>query len=484
MRFLLHAAMKPLVRGMTAWLLLGGDGDAAGAVARIGDKPDEPSSPFDALPAEMVENIMDHLAMKEYVDLCHADPGVALKHSSRVEWRLLVAAARQVGQLSGCLPNVQQRLDALYRTVVDLYTIRAELLRPFSPDDPPEELKAAADRLVLSYHECRELATLAGTNVYEWMRNCQEVFLLENLSATLWPFLPKPFRDIQLGIALKGAAERSDAAAFGYFLATGTFTRAKLMYAIDMAIRHGLCELLPLFLQKGAEHRINDFGPEDILGYAFRKACGHGRLDFVRALLRRNEAGDALLYGPFGARDLAWGLENALSGGHHELVKHLLLLRDDRVYDPVDAFKCVVAAGHDKVVASLLKRHNGLSRYPELVVSDDEVRRAAEDGQIALLKVLLASLSTPRIQQYLEEARSDRDSLGQCIVEQVGWDFVLTRCLPTPPSSLHPCDDDSVEGAAGEEDAPDNVPEEGTFRRPRGRRVQRIFKRLVTLLRP
>lgn len=396
---------------------------------------------FDDMPAEMVEAIADCLEIEDYVALFSTSRRLASMRSPRLEKRLLIATAREIAGYVWYQIEPSRRINARLRSVADLYRFCAELPRSFSTDKAQEEKEAAAARFVACYAECASLAELAKDNQAAWERNCAKALFSGERWSAIWSHLPEAFREAHRTRALVQAAEQGNLVAFDHLLGAEDYDwRAISMVALILA-RRGHFELFRVVLQRRFELESDSCKVADILGVMFWAACKHGRRDFLEELLKLDAAGDALFYGPFGAREVAEGLEDAVYGGWTDIVRRLLLLCNNPIYDPINAFRRAVAEGWISVVEAGLRREMGVPLYPELVVSDDEVRVAAENGHVEVLKRLLGSLPEDRLHPYVDE----ESRVGRAIVRLVGWDFLWAHLIPLPDAKSGAIHDEDVD---------------------------------------
>lgn len=224
-------------------------------------------------------------------------------------------------------------------------------------------------------------------------------------------------------------------AAFRHFLRTKGYVDSELTRLIDNVSIYRLTkqESLDIFLfvlQRVFERHSRVYSLEFFLGYAFWPICRYGRRDFLRELLKLNEARDALYCGPFDRDYLVKGLRAALEEGHAEFVRHLLVLCGNSVYDRVNVFRFAFAAGARDIVEALLQGDEGAVCYPELEVSEGDVRAAAESHHGDIVKLLLAHLPA------LDDVWCNGNRMGWAVARLFELDGLCANS--TPPRRARP----------------------------------------------
>lgn len=397
----------------------GRSSDLVAPLDHVNDDPSEPWGFFDDMPLEIVETIAVHLAIDDYLALVSTCSHLASMRSARMERELLMKAAKQVATYRWYINQEWTHKQRILRSVARLYCVRAGLARTLSADDPPEEIEAARDRFLLYYDECVALATLTRGNQESWKRQCAETFFWGTLWRDIWHLFPEAFRQEHRWDALRAASREGDFAITIHLLETRVYERVQIELALYSLAKYHHLDLFLLLLQRRFALQNHDCRVEEIVKWAFQAVCRYGRMSLLEELLKLNDAGDALFYGPFDSCGLALGLTFAMEKGHMDVVRHLLFLRANPLYERVDAFKQLVVHGFRHTVMRLLERRDGVPVFPELVVSEEEVSIAADLLNPTMLMVLLESFPAHRLQQYIVDARFNQGGVGCHITRRI-----------------------------------------------------------------
>lgn len=391
-----------------------------------GVQPQAEKSLFHGLPSEMIVEILKYLEddIEGYTAFFLAFPDLVTMRIPALEEDFLNKAAEEMSTFEWWI-GLKSQIQRQLKPVTDLYIIRAQLSRTFSDSDPLDELQDAAREIAGQYDDCISRTQLMKLNQSAWKDNCNKLFLSEHFSCTIWPLLPPEFREKQRMTALKEASNRNDIVALVCILDADKYDQPAIQKLISTSVMPEYRGLFRVILERRLTLQTGGYTAENILGDAFLAVCNAGNLDFLRELLKLNEAGNALFYGAFGPDSLLLrGLKIALTNKHRTIVRHLLLLRGNPIYEPLNVFRCAIAEGDKGTVGALLNFRDKEGPL-DIIVSDDEMRAAAlgepySETRKLLLLLLLETLGRERLVDYIEDYLRDASSMRGLVMARLG----------------------------------------------------------------